>query len=62
MLSAAEFADVPAIGRRWAVIEDETRAFVAELADDRLARDLEYTNTQGERWTYPLWQNASGRA
>jgi len=29
---------------------------VAALTDADLARVVEYTNMQGERWAYPLWQ------
>jgi len=54
--SASDFADVDAIRKRWEAIEHDTRAFVAELSDADLARVVEYTNTQGERWAYPLWQ------
>ena len=56
MLTAADFLDVPSIRRHWEGIEGETQAFIATLSDADLARDLEYTNTEGERWTYPLWQ------
>lgn len=56
MLEAANFSDVPSIRRTWDGIERETHAFVAELSDAQLVRNVEYTNTNGEVWTYPLWQ------
>jgi uncharacterized damage-inducible protein DinB len=56
MLNAADFPDVASIRRRWDEIERETQAFVAELSDAQLAQDVEYTNPEGQRWTYPLWQ------
>ena len=56
MPAAADFADVAAIGARWAAIERETQAFVATVDDTALARVVEYVNMQGERWAYPLWQ------
>jgi uncharacterized damage-inducible protein DinB len=56
MLSAHDFPDVPSIREHWDGIERETQAFVAELSDAQLVTDLEYTNTEGERWAYPLWQ------
>ena len=56
MLSATEFSDVAAIRKHWDGIERETRAFVAQLSDADLALDVEYTTPEGERWTYPLWQ------
>jgi len=30
--------------------------FVAGLTDARIAAVVEYTNFEGERWAYPLWQ------
>jgi len=54
--AAPDFADLDAIRARWERIERDTHAFVAGLTDDALARVLEYTNMQGERWAYPLWQ------
>ena len=55
-LDAQHFPDLPSIRRHWDGIERETHAFLAELSDARLVRDVEYTNPEGERWTYPLWQ------
>jgi len=56
MPAAAEFRDVAALRARWEEIERATAAFVAALTDARLAETVEYTNFQGERWAYPLWQ------
>ena len=56
MPQAADFADLPAIQTRWTEIERATHAFVAALGDGDVARVVEYTNFQGERWAYPLWQ------
>jgi uncharacterized damage-inducible protein DinB len=53
---AADFPDLAAIRARWEEVERDTRAFVAGLGDADLARVVEYTNMQGERWAYPLWQ------
>ncbi len=55
-LDPQEFADVASIRGRWDGIERDTQAYVAGLSDAQLARDVEYTNMKGERWTYPLWQ------
>jgi uncharacterized damage-inducible protein DinB len=54
--AAADFPDLATIRARWAAIERDTQAFVAALTDADLARVVEYTNMQGERWAYPLWQ------
>ena len=56
MPQAPDFADLPAIAARWAEIERATQTFVAGLGDADVARVIEYTNFQGERWAYPLWQ------
>ena len=56
VIDAAGFETVAAIRARWAEIERDTRAFVAGLDDARLAAVVEYRNTRGERWAYPLWQ------
>jgi uncharacterized damage-inducible protein DinB len=56
MLNAADFPDVASIRRRWDEIERETQAFVVALSDAQLVQDVDYTNTEGQRWTYPLWQ------
>jgi uncharacterized damage-inducible protein DinB len=56
MPQAADFADLPAIAARWTEIERATHAFVAGVSDADVGRIVEYTNFQGERWAYPLWQ------
>src|SRR2546427_485029 len=54
--AAADFPDLATIRARWQTIERDTQAFVATLTEADLARVVEYTNMQGERWAYPLWQ------
>lgn len=56
MLEAHQFPDLASIRTRWNEIEGETQAFVAGLNDDQLSRIISYTNMQGQRWAYPLWQ------
>ena len=56
LFDAGEFPDVDAIRTRWERIDSDTRVFVAALSDTDLGRVVEYTNTKGERWAYPLWQ------
>jgi uncharacterized damage-inducible protein DinB len=56
LLEAREFPDLASIRARWDSIDAETRRFVATLTDADLARVVEYRNTRGERWAYPLWQ------
>jgi uncharacterized damage-inducible protein DinB len=53
---AAGFLDLAAIRTRWDALERDTQAFVESLDDARLGADFSYVNTQGETWTYPLWE------
>ena len=56
MPAPAEFADLAAVRARWDTIERDTQTFVGALTDARLGETIAYTNFQGERWAYPLWQ------
>jgi uncharacterized damage-inducible protein DinB len=56
MLDPADYAGVAAIDARWRRIEQDTQDFMAGLDDTALARVVEYTNTKGQRYEYPLWQ------
>ena len=56
LLDAHEFPDIASLRARWDQIDAETQRFVGGLTDADLARVVEYKNTHGERWAYPLWQ------
>jgi uncharacterized damage-inducible protein DinB len=56
MLNPAEFVSLDSICLFWESVEEETRAFVAELDSAKLARSIRYANTRGEIKTFPLWQ------
>lgn len=56
LLDARSFPDLAAIRERWAGIERDTQAFVGGLTPARLTAVVEYRNTGGELWAYPLWQ------
>jgi len=56
LLDAREFPDVASIRTRWSRLEADTQRFVAGVTDAELAKVVEYRNTRGERWAYPLWQ------
>lgn len=56
MLDSADYADLTAVCTRWAKIEQDTHAFVAQLDETQLNRDAVYTNTKGRQFSYPLWQ------
>lgn len=56
LFDAREFSDLASVRARWAGIERDTQAFVGGLSAGGLATVIEYRNTKGERWAYPLWQ------
>ena len=56
MPAPPEFPDLASVRERWNEIERATTLFVAGLTDARIAAVVEYTNFEGERWAYPLWQ------
>lgn len=56
MPEGREFPDLASIRARWIDIERDTKVFVASLDDAALAHVIAYTNTDGQRWAYPLWQ------
>ena len=51
-----EFPDFASVRARWDEIERATTLFVGGLTDAQIAAVVEYTNFEGERWAYPLWQ------
>ncbi len=56
MFDPADFADLAAIETRWDQIEQETQSFLKALNETSLERVVEYTNTKGQPYGYPLWQ------
>lgn len=52
----SKFRNVAAIEDRWRTVERNARHFLSGLAEEKLSQPLTYTNLQGEKWTYPLWQ------
>lgn len=53
---AGEFPDLATIRARWDQVEADTGRFVSGLTEGDLARVVDYRNTRGEPWAYPLWQ------
>lgn len=49
-----DLSGLPAIRGRWSEVEEEQRAFLAELADDDLRRPLSYRTTDGTAYEHPL--------
>jgi uncharacterized damage-inducible protein DinB len=56
LIPANDFPTLEAVAERWQSVERDFRAYLAGLDEEALARPLAYRNTQGEEWTYPLWQ------
>src|SRR5207249_358578 len=52
----AEFATVSVLRAKWSEVEREQAEFVAGLRDESLGSVIEYVNTRGETFAYPLWQ------
>ena len=50
------FPDLPTLRARWGEVEADTTAYLSDLAESDLAREVRYANFAGEPWTYPLWQ------
>jgi uncharacterized damage-inducible protein DinB len=54
--SPRAFPTVPSIAARWMAVDAETRQFLDHLPAGQLGQLVAYTNTAGQRWAYPLWQ------
>jgi len=51
-----EFATVDLLRTRWIEVEHEQADFVTGLNEESLSTVIEYVNTRGESFAYPLWQ------
>ena len=56
MANPQEFPNLETIKDYWNTVEEEVRAYLAELDEDILGRPLTYINFNGETWDYPLGQ------
>ena len=56
MLRAPDYPDLASIQTRWSEIDWEMQQFVTQLNPGVLSQVVEYTNTKGVKWAYPLWQ------
>jgi uncharacterized damage-inducible protein DinB len=52
----SEFATVALLSTKWLEVEHEQAEFVAGLSGESLGSVIEYVNTRGESFAYPLWQ------
>ena len=55
-LNPVDYPDLAAMRQRWDEIERDTQAFVKALDEAGLARVVNYSNTRGDPFAYPLWQ------
>jgi uncharacterized damage-inducible protein DinB len=51
-----EFATVDLLRTKWIDVEHEQADFVKGLNEHSLTTVIEYVNTRGESYAYPLWQ------
>lgn len=51
-----EFATVDLLRTKWLEVEHEQASFVTGLNEESLKTVIEYVNTRGESYAYPLWQ------
>jgi uncharacterized damage-inducible protein DinB len=56
MFDPTEFATVDLLRTRWLEVEHEQVEFVAGVSEESLRTVIEYVNTRGESFAYPLWQ------
>jgi len=55
-LNEDDFPTLESIRTRWHTGEQDMRAFLAALNDEALQRVVQYTNTRGQPFAFPLWQ------
>lgn len=56
LLGGEDFDNLAAIRARWTAQQHELQAFLDDLTPEKLAAPLQYTNTSGKTFRYPLWQ------
>jgi uncharacterized damage-inducible protein DinB len=56
VLDERDYPTLASIRERWQREEQQTRAFLASLTEEKLASDLTYQNLKGVSFTLPLWQ------
>lgn len=54
LVNAEAFPTLADLRRAWVPVEADLRRFVSECDDARLAADLRYTNTRGQKFAVPL--------
>jgi uncharacterized damage-inducible protein DinB len=49
-----EVPTLTALREKWNAVEERQKAFVAGVAEARMAQTMSYTNVKGEPWSYPV--------
>jgi uncharacterized damage-inducible protein DinB len=55
-LNPQAYPDLAAVNRHWEAHDRELTAYVAALDEIQLERTVDYVNTQGQPFAFPLWQ------
>ena len=56
MWNASEYGDAAALGKRRDELLLDQANFLSGLTEDSLGKDVKYSNTKGQAFSYPLWQ------
>lgn len=56
LLAATDFPTLNTLAQRWTKIQDGQKTFLDALSPAQLDVNLTYTNTRGQVFAYPLWQ------
>ena len=56
VFSPVDFPNAESLRERLDTVVAERAAFLRDLSAERLLQPVEYRNTKGEVWRYPLWQ------
>jgi len=56
LLRPSDFPTLAALNARWLSVQREQSEFVSRVTDASLAVPVAYINTQGDPFSYPLWQ------
>lgn len=56
LLAEADYPDRASIRQKWAAIEQDARAYIKHLTNDRLRVSIFYQTTKGVQQEQPVWQ------
>lgn len=55
-LPQPDFPDIGSLEKKWAMVEHARDEYLRTLTEAALHSPMAYTNLQGQRFAYPLWQ------